>query len=244
MKQAQALEHAGFPAEGIIFPVRSLNLPVITGEHPWVTENRPGIAENWAAEIGRNPALYDGQMVFQRQLSLIDGNIAGEAQMIGFSAFLHWRRQEPRHGGFHLFGIPVLFSSDGALIAIRMSQKTANPGRVYFAAGSMDADDVIDGRCDVDFNMQREVMEETGLDLRKARVDPNYFGIHDARAVTIFRIFRFDLTEREMLNRIAAHIATDPDPEISNAVAIRSADPSAHDYAPFMPPLLAWLLDQ
>jgi len=243
MNQASLLEIEGFPREGAIFPVVSLDLPVEEGNHPWVVENRAEIAENWDEEVARNPALYDGRMVFQRRLRFAGGHIEGRAHMVPFSAFLYWRRNAHRKGGFHLFALPLVMSSDGVLIAIRMAETTANPGRVYCAAGSMDALDVIGGRCDIDVNMRREVLEETGLDLEDAAADPGYFGLHGLSTVTIFRIFRFAMTADEIVGRIAAHIAADPEPEITNAVAIRNADPSAHDYAFFMPPILKWLFE-
>lgn len=244
MKQASLLETAGFPPEGQIFPVGSLDLPVVTGEHPWVRANRAEIAENWTRERAANPSLYDGQMVFQQEVSFLDGHIRGRAHMIPFSAFLHWRKAARGPGGFHLFGLPVIMSSDGALIAIRMAETTANPGRVYFAAGSMDAHDMIDGRCDIDVNMRREVLEETGLDLSDAAADPHYLATHVLNTVTIFRIFRFPMTAEGIVEKIEGHIAIDPEPEITNAVTIRNADPAAHDYAFFMLPILKWLFEK
>ena len=244
MKQASYLETAGFPPQGQIFPVTSLDLQVLAGDHPWAAAHRTEIADNWQREITRNPAFFDGQMVFQQQLAFDNGAIRGRAYMIPFSAFLYWRSEARGTGGSHLFGLPLVMSSDGALIAIRMAENTANPGRVYCAAGSMDGLDVIDGRCDIDFNMRREVEEETGLDLADAAADPNYFATHNLNTVTVFRIFRFDMTADTILEKIASHIAGDPDPEITNAVAIRDADPTAHDYAFFMLPILPWLFEK
>lgn len=67
-----------------------------------------------------------------------------------------------RQGGLHLFAYPVLETSDGALVAIRMGAHTANPGQVYFAAGSLEPEDVVDGRCDIEANMRREVRRRPG----------------------------------------------------------------------------------
>lgn len=241
MRQASLLETAGFPPEGRIFPVDSFDLPVVDGDHPWVAAHRDEIAGNWRQEVARNPALYDGRMVFQHQLSFADGHVRGKAHLVPFSAFLYWRKEARGPGGFHLFGLPLVISADGALIAIRMAETTANPGRVYCAAGSMDAHDIIDGRCDLDLNMRREVREETDLDLAEAVIDRQYFATHSLNTVTVFRIFRFSLTADAILEKVAAHIAADPVPEITNAVAIRNADPAAHDYAFFMLPILTWL---
>jgi 8-oxo-dGTP pyrophosphatase MutT (NUDIX family) len=227
----------------VIFPVRSFDLIVEPGDHPFFVDNRTAIAENWSREVAANPHLYDGQMVLQRAIGLDGDHLTGRAHMVPFSTFLYWRR-ERMPAATHLFALPVIASSDGAVIAIRMGEKTANPGRVYCAAGSLDAHDVIDGRIDLDFNMRREVAEETGLDLDSAAVSPGYQGYFTTNTMTIFRIFRFDLSEAELLDRIAGHVARDPDPEISGAIGIRSADPTAHDYAYFMPTILDHVLSR
>src|SRR5262245_54641554 len=114
MRQASLLETAGFPPEGRVFSVKSLDLPVIAGDHPWAAAHREQIAANWREEVARNPALYDGQMVFQHQLSFADGQVRGRAHMVPFSAFLYWRKEARGPGGFHLFGLPLVISADGA----------------------------------------------------------------------------------------------------------------------------------
>lgn len=236
-----SLEAAGFPPAGHIFPLAGHQLAVHEGDHPWVLENHAAIEENWAREIAANSALFNGRMVFQRRLSFINGRIEGEAYLAPFATFLHWRRLARPAGGYHLFALPLPISSDGAMIAIRMGGHTANPGRVYCAAGSMDESDVVSGHCDLDFNMRREVLEETGFDLTGARADDQVYAVQSDNTVTVFQRFFFDLTAEEMLDRIAAHVAVDPEPEIDCALAIRDADPNAHDYPAFMPPILTWL---
>ena len=243
MRQNSYLEAEGFPPPRQVFPIGSFELSVLAGEHSFLADNRDAIADNWRAEYAANPNLFDGRMVFQRRLSFRDGHIAGEAHLTPFSAYLYWRRAQRMAGGLHLFGLPVVLSSDGALISVRMAETTANPGRVYCAAGSLDEHDIVEGRCDLASNMRREVLEETGLDLAEAEADARYFATHDDNTVTIFRTYRFDLTADALLDRIAAHVASETEPEISGALAIRTADPHAHPYAFFMLPILDWLFD-
>lgn len=230
---------AGWPPENSVFPVFGIDLAVLPGEHPFHLSELDAARENWVREIAAKPALFDGRMIFQHRLSLADGVVKGEAYVTPFSTFLWWRKQRER-GGFHLFAFPVAVSSDGAIIAIRMAPHTANPGQVYCAAGSMDENDIVDGHCDVDGNMRREVLEETGLDLNDAVVDPGYYGTHVNRSVTLFRIFRFPWTAEDMLGRIEAHMLVSEEDEIDGAIAIRSPDPTAHHYSVAMLPILAW----
>ena len=233
-----------WPPEKTVFPVARIDLTVRPGDHPYHLGEGEAARENWRKEITANPALYDGRMIFQHRLSVGEDGVTGEAYVTPFSTFLWWRKQAVRRGGFHVFAFPIAVSSDGAIIAIRMAQHTANPGQVYCAAGSMDENDVSGGRCDVEGNMRREVLEETGLDLREATADPDYYATHSNRAVTLLRVFRFGLTADEMLARIEAHRLVDEEKEIDGAVAIRTADPHAHNYSEAMPAILDWFFNR
>lgn len=241
---ARLLADAGFPGERAVFTVSSFRLEVEDGSHPWVTENAEAIARNWDTERAANPRLFNGQMVLQRALSYRDGHLEGRAHLVPFAAFLHWRRSGRGAGAHHLFAMPLIVSADDALMAIRMAQTTANPGKVYSPAGSLDASDIAEGVCDLDANIRRETLEETGLDLADMLACTGWRAAHVANSVSLFRVFRSRLDAEALQSRVALHIAADPEPEISEIIAIRSPDPAAHDYSPSMPPVLEWLFSQ
>ncbi|NEJ72210.1 NUDIX hydrolase [Rhizobium phaseoli] len=233
-------DFAGWPPEATVFPIAGVDLRVLPGSHPFVVAEEAAIRENWAKETAANPALFEGRLVFQQRLSFSEDGIAGEGYVTPFSAFMWWRRQPQRQGGLHIFAYPVLESSDGALVAIRMGAHTANPGQVYFAAGSLEQEDIVDGRCDIEANMRREVHEETGLDLADAAAGPGLYASYSRRTVTLMRLFRFDMTADEIVERIEAHMLVAEDKEIAGAVAIRSADPKAYPYNISMLPVISW----
>lgn len=231
----------GFPPEGEIFEVSSFRLRVVQEPHAWVIENAAAIERNWDREVAANPHLFNGEMVLQRALCFAGGHIEGKAHMVPFASFLHWRRSGRGAGAHHLFAMPMIISADGAVMAIRMAATTANPGRVYSPAGSLDAQDVKAGLCDLGDNMRRETREETGLDLGEMDADPVWRAVHMINSVAVFRVFRSALPAAELQARVAEHVAADAAPEISEMIAIRSSDPDAYDYAPFMPPVLFWI---
>lgn len=235
------LMQAGFPQEGQVFEVSSHCLAVVEGEHPWVSDNEDEIASNWQREILANRSLFNGRMVFQRRLTFADGHIEGVAHLVPYAAFLHWRRSDRTRGGHHLFAMPIILSADDAVMMVRMADTTANPGRVYPPAGSLDDSDVRGGLCDIDGNLWRETREETGLDLSAMAMDPGYRAIHTAGSVAMFRVFRSAMTAAELAVAAERHIAAEQNPEISALIGIRSADPAAHDYPPFMPSVLSWI---
>ncbi|URK87486.1 NUDIX hydrolase [Rhizobium sp. RCAM05350] len=231
------------PDERLIFPVSRIEVRVRGEPHPYCLSHQTEIAANWEREAAANPALFDGRMLLMRALEIRDGVISGECHIVPFSAFLLWRKTRPAGAALHLFGLPVIVSSDGAVIAIRMGQQTANPGRVYCAAGSLDPDDIREGYCDLEGNMAREVLEETGLLLSDAKSVSRFHGLHNHGVVTVFRAYHFAETAAELIERIAAYIVVDPEPEIDSALAIRTADPGQYHYPPFMPPILAWVFN-
>jgi 8-oxo-dGTP pyrophosphatase MutT (NUDIX family) len=233
-------DFAGWPPEKTVFHVKSVRMHVLAGDHPFHIAERKAAAENWVQEVAAKPALFDGRMVLQRRIGLGEDGLFSEGYIVPFSSFLWWRKQPERQGGLHIYAYPVLESSDGALIAIRMGEHTANAGMVYFACGSFEPEDVADGFCDPDRNMRREVLEETGIDLQDATVSPGYYVAHFRRAVTLFRLFRFELTADEMIARIEGHMQIAEDKEIAGPVAIRSADHAAYPYNVGMLPVLDW----
>lgn len=223
-------------------PVRvdAFDLSVVEGPHPLFAAHEEEIEANWAKEAEANPYLFNGQMVLQRHLTYDEGVIRGVAHVIPYSMLLWWRKRPDPQGALHLFGFPVIVSSDGAIIAIRMSARTANPGQVYCAAGSLDLSDIIDGKLDLAGNMAREVREETGLDLSEAQADPHFHVSHRDNRIVAFRLYRFPVTAPELAARIEAYMLYDEEQEIDGVVVIRSADPAAHNYNPLMLPILDW----
>lgn len=233
---------AEWPPALSVFPVSRAEITVNAGPHPFHIAEEEQAAVHWEAETARNPALYNGRMVLQRDVLIRNGVISSQAHIVPYSTFLWWRRNRSV-GAFHLHAWPVIVSSDGALIAIRMAAHTANPGKVYFPAGSLEEEDISAGVCDIDGNMAREVMEETGLDLRAAVGGEELHAIHADRVICVFRLFSFTETADQLIALIREHIRNDPDPEIDDAVAIRGADPSGHNYPDLMPPILGWFFN-
>ncbi|SEK65616.1 hypothetical protein SAMN04487976_103223 [Xaviernesmea oryzae] len=235
---------AHWPPAQTIFPLSAVKVNVLDGPHPFLVDAADAIAENWEREVAANPHLFNGEMVLNRAIHIEDGVIRTAAYLAPFSSFLYWRKTRPLDKALHLAVLPVILSADGAVIAVRMAQHTANPGKVYCASGSLDRHDIVDGRCDIMGNMRREVLEETGLDLDASEAEAGFFGRHEQGAVLVARCYRFAEDAQTILDRVGAHIAAEAQSEIDGAVAIRDADPARHDYASFMPQVIGWALGQ
>ncbi|UCI29081.1 hypothetical protein [Mesorhizobium sp. B2-8-5] len=224
----------------VILPVDAVDVRLDTGPHPFALSNAAAIADNWRQETAANPALFDGTVVLLSELAYRDGRLVGRCHAVNYSTFLLWRKRREISGAEHAYAHAMLVAGDNALVAIRMGPHTVNAGRVYFAAGSFEPIDFRDGLVDVDFNMIREVGEETGLDLSEAERGRHYHALSTPSGTVIFRRYRVAEPADELARRITAFVATETNPEIEGPVIIRHAGDLPDGLMPHMKPLIEW----
>ena len=224
----------------VILPVDAIDVRLDPGPHPFALNNAEAIAENWQREIAANPALFDGTVVLLSQLAYRDNRLVGRCHAVNYSTFMLWRKRRENSGAEHAYGHAMLVAGDNALVAIRMGPHTVNAGRVYFAAGSFEPVDFRDGQVDVDFNMIREVREETGLDLSEAHRGKRWHALSSNSGTVIFRRYHETAPADEIAQRISAFVATETEPEIEGPVIIRHAADLPDGLSPHMKPLIEW----
>lgn len=224
----------------VILAVDAVDVRLDPGPHPFARDNAAAITENWQREIAANPALFDGTVVLLSQLAWRDNRLVGRCHAVNYSTFMLWRKRPENSGAEHAYAHAVLVAGDNALVAIRMGPQTVNAGRVYFAAGSFEPVDFRDGMVDVDFNMIREVREETGIDLSNARRGVRWHALSTASGTVIFRRYHVVEPADEVARRISAFVATETDPEIEGPVIIRHAADLPEGLSPHMKPLIEW----
>lgn len=224
----------------VILPVDEIDVRLDPGPHPFERDNAQAIIDNWRREVTANPALFDGTVVLLSALAWRDNRIVGRCHAVKYSTFLLWRKNRQGTGAEHAYGHAMLVAGDNALVAIRMGAHTVPAGSVYFAAGSFEPIDFRDGRVDVDFNMIREVREETGLDLTGAARGKRYHALSTSTGTVLFRRYHVDAPADEIARRIGAFVATETEPEIEGPVIIRHAADLPEGLAPHMKPLVEW----
>lgn len=228
-----------WPEDGTLFNLSGYDVSVANGPHPLYLQRQAEIETNWVAEHAANPALFNGEMLIHRDIRIdAEGRLVATGHLTPYSTLLWWRKQPDRPIAEHLFPIAVPITRDGAILAIEMSAKTANPGRIYCAAGSLDAHDIVNGKVDLDANMLREVTEETGIDLSTATPVGGYLGVRAARAVTLYRIFLLPHDAEEACALVRRHMETDHEQEIAGPVIIRDKSREGRNYPAFMPPII------
>ncbi len=225
--------------ENRVFGIDSVRLRVDPAEHPWRAAEHAAIEAHWAREQVERPWLFNGTVIMHRGLRLEGGAISGVSHRTPYAALLHWVKTQPEADIWHLFGSAVILSSDGAMMLIRMAAKTANPGKVYAPAGSLDESDIKDGMVDVEGSIHREAREETGLDLTRAEAEKQLLCWRQGGRVAVFRRFRLDATADQLAARIREHIRTDPEQEIEDVVVVRTPE----DAGPTAPPYMQAMVD-
>jgi len=229
---------------GVVVPVRDIKLSLLPGDHPFAERNREAARANWQQEIAAKPALFDGRITLFASMHIADGVLSGTCHMTDYSSFLHWRRMRGAREGEHAYAHAVIVAADGNLLAARMGDHTANAGRVYFAAGSFEPEDIREGRIDVEANMAREVAEETGLSLAAMRPEAGYHIYSVESGTVLIRRYYSDWSAERLAQAVREHVASQADPEIDGPVILSPGSGPNEDFADHMNAIVDWHFGQ
>ena len=223
-----------------IIPIERAELRLDPRPHELELTSTEAIDAHWLTEKAARPEIHDGRIALFSRLTWEEGVLLGTCHITRYATFLYWRGGAQRERAAHLYAHAVLVAADGRLVAVRMSGHTLNAGRVYFAAGSLEPEDFPGETADLDGNMRREVLEETGFDLAELEAEPFMHALSIETGTVVFRRYLSRLSAEELAERIAAHVATEAEPEITGPVIIERPDPEGIDLSPQMPGILRW----
>ena len=209
----------------VINRVTTLDLPVENWPWPFALERRAEIDAYFAAELRKNPALWNGRVLLGRNPVFSGERLSASYFETDFASFLAWRDWGfPDKSVFNGFGMGALLSGDGAFVLGVMGQHTANAGRIYFASGTPDLDDVRDGALDMSGSVERELEEETGLAPSDYRSDALWHCVFTGPALAMIRVLRVDMPGEALRARIMSNLALQSSPELSGIHLVHSAD--------------------
>ena len=226
--------------ENRLLPAREVTLRLAAAPHPYEMLHAQDIEANWQAERARNPALFDGRTVLFSRIGLQDGHLVGACHEVRYASLLHWRLARRTDMAAHLFAMALPVTADGAVLTVRMAPWTANAGQIYFAGGSLEPDDFVHAVADVDGNMQREVLEETGLALEGIPRDARYRVVRTDRGVVVIRRYALPQTAGEVEDRIRAFVAGETRPEIVEPVLLTRGSPPDPALQPWVRRIVDW----
>lgn len=222
------------PGAPRVVPVRGVSARLLAGPHPVEAAERASIAREWEKALAEKPKMFDGRVLLGESAEVRDGALEVAFREVGFSLMI-WRRTLPAETRplLNVFGAAAVVSRDGAVLLGRMGDHTANAGRVYFPCGTPDLGDVVGERVDLDGSIARELKEETGLGEADASPTDRRLAVFHGPLVAYVRVYRSVLDADAMLAKVRAHLAADPEPELSEVVMKRRGDALGPEIPPY-----------
>jgi hypothetical protein len=207
-----------------IIPIDRLDVNVAPFRWPFAEARRDDIAAHFEARRQTTPQLWNGRILLMREFAIDGGTLRGTYFETGFADFLAWRDWNfPDPTVVNCFAMGALRASDGAYLLGVMSEHTANPGRIYFAAGTPDRNDLRGDTVDLAGNVLREIGEETGLTAADLIIAPGWHAVVDGPRIAVMKPIALLLTAPEARSQMLRHLAAEAEPELSDIRVVRSA---------------------
>jgi hypothetical protein len=197
---------------------------------------RAEIDRHFARRQRERSALWNGRVLLLNRYTVSDGVLRGVCFETDYASFLAWREWRfPDAGVFNVFAAAALRTADGAFLVGEMAAQTAAAGKLYFPCGTPDSGDIGgDGALNVDGNVARELLEETGIDIGTLAAEPGWSMVHSRGFIALMKRLTAHESARELRSRIMAHLASEAQPELSDIHIVRGPA----DIDPRMPPFM------
>jgi NUDIX domain len=194
-------------------------------EWPFVRQNAAKIEAHWTSLLRANPTLFDGRVLLQFERRVEAGTVHARYLETDYSAFIAWRDFGwPDKSVHNAFAMAALRANDGAFLLGEMAAHTSNAGKIYFAAGTPDPDDVTeDGQVDLQGSLVRELEEETGLDRTEIAIGDGWAAIVDGQRMAFMRPVTIDMNAKDARALILSRLARQKRPELSDIHIVRCA---------------------
>jgi len=215
-----------------VVPVDRLDLAYAPWRWPFADARRAEIDAHFAERRRRTPEIWNGRVLLMNQCELAGRTLSGSFFETGFAEFIAWRDWgAPDASVVNCFALGALRAADGAFLLGVMASHTSAAGRIYFPAGTPDPEDVADGRVDLEANVMREVIEETGLGAADVVVAPDWQVVRTGQRIALTKLMQARDPADELRARILRHLAGETQPELADIRIVRGPD----DLDPNMP---------
>ena len=220
-------------ADVTLVTVERLELAFAPKPWPFAVEHSGEIERNFAELQRIKPSLWNGRVLLMHEdFQIADGVFSGRYLETDYASMLTWNcRGRPPAGVRNCFGLGALRSTDGAFIVGVMAEHTANSGYIYFPCGTPDPDDIVGATVDLARSVEREVLEEVGLDSDAYLPMPGWYTMLAGQRIAQIRLLQARETAENLRRRIVDFLAREAKPEFSEIRIIRSPA----DFDPHMP---------
>lgn len=200
---------------------------------PFATDRRREIDAHFARLRRERPGVWNGRVLLLNRFAISEHVLRGSCFETDYASFCAWRDWAPADAGaFNIFAAAAILTADGAYLIGEMGPETVGAGRLYFPCGTPEPEDIdASGRLDLEGNLRRELLEETGLDAGELAAEPGFQLVRDGGYIALLKTFRTPLDAPAMRSRIMKYIASEEHPELVDIHILRSAA----DFDPAMP---------
>lgn len=202
---------------------------------PWswrfALERRAEIDSHFAQIL--RAGMWNGRILLLNRYAICDGALRGNCFETDYASLCAWRDWGfPDRSACNIFAAAALRGADGGFLVGEMAPGTANAGMLYFPCGTPEPDDVAaDGMLDLEGNLTRELLEETGLAIDPCRCEAGWTLVRDGGYLALLKLVTAPQTAEELHGRILHYIAGEKRPELTDIRIVRSAA----DFHPAMP---------
>lgn len=213
----------GDPADIPVIPVERLELTFAASGWPFAEEHRGAIAAHFAALRSRTPELWNGRVLLLHDYAFDAGVFRGASLETDFASFVAWRDWDfPDSSVRNCFGMAALRSADGAFLLGVMGPNTANAGKCYFPAGTLEPNDIVGTKVDVEGSVRRELMEETGLDAGEMVAEAGWHGVFAGPRIAMMKVLQARQSADNLRARARHHIAAQAESELADVRIVRA----------------------
>jgi len=219
-------------SEPSIIPLTRLDLWFEAARWPFADERRAEIDAHFAKLRVDKPAMWNGRVLLLRRGEITEGVLSGAYSEVDFASFIAWRDWGfPDTSVRNCFPMAALRASDGAFLLGVMGAHTANAGRIYFAAGTPDPNDVAGDRVDLEGGVMRELAEETGLAPPDVSPESGWTAVLDGQRIALMKIVQAHVGADALAGRIREFLSAQTLPELADIHIVRGLS----DLQPSMP---------
>ncbi|MGB6963115.1 MAG: NUDIX hydrolase [Xanthobacteraceae bacterium] len=183
---------------------------------PFAIAARGKIDDYFTRLQSEQPGVWNGRVLLLNRFEIRERVLHGGCFEADFASFCVWREwQCPDAGVFNVFAAAAVRSADGAYLVGQMAADTAAAGKLYFPCGTPEPADLDpDGRLDLEGNVRRELLEETGLDAAELSAEPGWSLVRDGGYITLLKTLKARQSAHELRDRAMRYIESEHRPEL------------------------------